>query len=143
MGSRRDSLASNRGDRERDRDRDIVPFSTSRSVGALPSYSSNWGGKGTITTLSRNHSTDSRSMIGDTTRMSLAAPGGYLTAPSAAFLETKVRGGYDDRNSTSSSSRGFNTRDRDRDRGERLGDQNSVRLSDDLHVALFETFLIL
>ena len=131
MGSRRDSLNSNR-----DRDSNREQFSTSRSVGALPSYNSNWGGKGTITTLTRNHSVDSRSQIGDATRMSLAAPGGYLTAASPAFLETKVRGGFDDRNSTSSSSRGFNTRDRDRDRGERQGKKCSVLLSDDLHFAI-------
>ena len=117
-GGRRDTVRETPRD-TRDRERDRDPYITSRSMSALPSSTPLWGAKGT-TLLPRSNIhnqsqyLDSRKQSLDTSRMSMGTPVGYLSGPSPVYAESRGRGG-DDRNVSSSSSRGLYGRDADRD----------------------------
>lgn len=107
LGGRRDHFnprSSRTIDRDRDRDGDRDTCSTSRSMTALPTLPSNWGGKGPSKSRTKNLDT-SRSMIFNST-----------TGYSPSFSDTLTQGRGDARHASSSSSRGVNGRDRDRER---------------------------
>lgn len=114
-GGRRDTDRETPRD-TRDRDRD--PYITSRSMSALPTSTPLWGARGT-TLIPRSHNLnqsqylDSRKQSLDASRMSMGTPAGYLSGPSPVYGESRGRG--DDRNVSSSSSRGLYGRDADRD----------------------------
>ena len=129
LGGRKD-IFNPRSSRTIDRDRDRDTYSTSRSMTALPTLPSNWGGKGPSKSRTQNLDT-SRSMIFNST-----------TGYSPSFSDTLNQGrGGDARHASSSSSRGVNGRDRDRERErDRFRDRDRDRDSDR---GTLQTYLIL
>ena len=116
VGGRKENF-NPRSSRTVDKDRDV--YGTSRSMTALPTLPSNWGGKGPSKIRNQNLDT-SRSMVFNSTA-------GYSNSFSDTF--NQGRGG-EARHASSSSSRGVNGRDRDRDRDrdrERVRDRDGDR----------------